>query len=89
MAYNLLSLANGASAKTFKHSGFTTSISTSFTNVGGSSATGITWDGTNFYTSVSGAIDKLVRHSGFTATVSVSYTRPRGTVRRGGGHGGQ
>jgi len=71
---NLYQTSNLSNSFSYKYSGFTTTVTTSFDNtltVG----RGATWDGTDYYSSASGT-EKYAKYSGFTSTVSDSFAPP-------------
>ena len=73
MAGNILS-TDSSSDKVYKHSGFSTTISDSFSSPS-DLPSGVTWDGSNVLSSESNS-DKIYLHSGFTSTISDSFSSP-------------
>ena len=73
MAGNILS-ADSSAGRFYKHSGFTSTISDSFSSPS-TSPVGSAWDGTNVISGDSGT-DKYYIHSGFSSTVSDSFSSP-------------
>ena len=60
--------------KIYKHSGGTSTITTSF-SAPGDSLQGLTWDGTNLW-STDNSTDKIYKHSGGTSTITTSFAGP-------------
>ncbi len=67
--------ADRSANKHYLHTGFSASISSSYTSPG-AVPRGITWDGTNVISADGGSADKHYLHTGFSATVSSSYASP-------------
>jgi DNA-binding beta-propeller fold protein YncE len=72
---NLLS-ADGSNNKILKHSGYSTTITDSFSNPA-YIPIGLAWDGVNVISTNN--YGKLYKHDGFTSTVLSSFVHPRGT----------